>query len=59
MNQKKIRAAVEAMLFAYAEPISAEKLAQALQVPLASVEPALEDLRVCYAREDSGLCLPH
>ena len=41
MNQKKIRAAVEAMLFAYAEPISAEKLAQALQVPLASVEPVL------------------
>lgn len=59
MNQKKIRAAVEAMLFAYAEPISAEKLAQALQVPLASVESALEDLRVRYAREDSGLCLLH
>ena len=59
MNQKKIRAAVEAMLFAYAEPISAEKLAQALQVPLASVEPTLEDLRVRYAREDSGLCLLH
>lgn len=59
MNQKKIRAAVEAMLFAYAEPISAEKLAQALQVPLASVEPALEDLRLRYAREDSGLCLLH
>ena len=30
MNQKQIRAAVEAMLFAYAEPIGADKLAQAL-----------------------------
>ena len=26
MNQKKLRAAVEAMLFAYAEPIGADKL---------------------------------
>ena len=33
MNQKQIRAAVEAMLFAYAEPIGADKLAQALQLP--------------------------
>ena len=35
MNQKQIRAAVEAMLFAYAEPIGADKLAQALQLPTA------------------------
>ena len=27
MNQKTIRAAVEAMLFAYAEPVGADKLA--------------------------------
>ena len=38
MNQKQIRAAVEAMLFAYAEPIGADKLAQALQLPAASME---------------------
>ena len=44
MNQKQIRAAVEAMLFAYAEPIGADKLAQALQLPTASVESALEAL---------------
>ena len=37
MNQKQIRAAVEAMLFAYAEPIGADKLAQALQLPTASL----------------------
>ena len=59
MNQKKLRAAVEAMLFAYAEPIGADKLAQALQMPVSSVEPALEELRTRYAREDSGLCLLH
>ena len=55
MNQKKLRAAVEAMLFAYAEPIGADKLAQALQMPVSSVEPVLEELRTRYAREDSGL----
>ena len=59
MNQKKLRAAVEAMLFAYAEPIGADKLAQALQMPVSSVEPVLEELRNRYAREDSGLCLLH
>ena len=59
MNQKKLRAAVEAMLFAYAEPNWADKLAQALQMPVSSVEPELEELRTRYAREDSGPCLLH
>ena len=59
MNQKTIRAAVEAMLFAYGEPVGADKLAQALQLPTASVEEALEELHARYAREDSGLCLLH
>ena len=59
MNQKQIRAAVEAMLFAYAEPIGADKLAQALQLPTASVESALEALHERCQREDSGLCLLH
>ena len=59
MNQKTIRAAVEAMLFAYGEPVGADKLAQALQLPTTSVEEALEDLHARYAREDSGLCLLH
>lgn len=59
MNQKQIRAAVEAMLFAAADPISADKLAQAVQLPQASVEAALEDLHTRYQREDSGLCLLH
>lgn len=59
MNQKQIRAAVEAMLFAAADPISADKLAQAVQLPQVNVEAALEDLRTRYQREDSGLCLLH
>ena len=59
MNQKQIRAAVEAMLFAYAEPIGADKLAQALQLPTASVESALAALHERCQKEDSGLCLLH
>ena len=47
------------MLFAYAEPIGADKLAQALQLPAASVESALEALHERCQREDSGLCLLH
>ena len=33
MNQKQTLAAVEAMLFACGDPIAADKLAQAVQLP--------------------------
>ena len=59
MNQKQIRAAVEAMLFASGDPVGADKLAQAVQLPQSIVETALEDLRIRYQHEDSGLCLLH
>ena len=59
MNQKQTKAAVEAMLFAAGDPVSADKLAAAVQLPQTAVETALEDLRARYAREDSGLCLLH
>ncbi len=60
MNQKQIRAAVEAMLFACGDPIGADKLAQAVQLPQSSVEAALEALRErATSQEDSGLCLLH
>ena len=39
MNQKQIRAAVEAMLFASGDPIGADKLAQAVQKPCGSATP--------------------
>ena len=44
MNQKQIKAAVEAMLFAAGDPVSADKLAAAVQLPQTTVETALEDL---------------
>ena len=45
MNQKQIKAAVEAMLFAAGDPVGADKLAAAVQLPQTTVETALEDLR--------------
>ena len=58
-NQKQTLAAVEAMLFACGDPIGADKLAQAVQLPQSSVDAALETLHTRYQREDSGLCLLH
>ena len=55
MNQKQTLAAVEAMLFACGDPIGADKLAQAVQLPQSSVDAALETLHTRYQREDSGL----
>lgn len=57
MNATQLEAALEAMLFAYGEPIGAGKLAAAVQLPQAEVEAALEQLSVRYALPDSGLCL--
>lgn len=59
MTQNQIRAAVEAMLFACGDPVSAEKLARAAQLPQAAVEAALEQLYTRLQRESSGLCLLH
>ena len=59
MNQKQTLAAVEAMLFACGDPIGADKLAQAVQLPQSSVDAALETPHTRYQREDSGLCLLH
>ena len=50
MNQKQTLAAVEAMLFACGDPIGADKLAQAVQLPQSSVDAALETLHTRYQR---------
>jgi segregation and condensation protein B len=57
MNRKQCKAALEAMLFAYAEPVTAQRLADTLGAAVSDVEDALEELRERYERADSGLCL--
>lgn len=57
MDLKEYKAAVEAMLFAHAEPITADKLAQVLEVEPEAVERLLYALRDDYEQESSGLCI--
>lgn len=57
MNQKQYKAAVEALLFAHGEPVTAQRLADTLGAAVSDVEDALAALRERYERADSGLCL--
>ena len=57
MDLKHYKAAVEAMLFANAEPISAERLAAVLEIEEPVVERLLLSLKDDYDRADRGICL--
>ena len=57
MDLKQTKAAVEAMLFAYAEPVTAQRLAAALEVEEDAVSRLLYALRDEYESEDRGLAL--
>ena len=59
MNQKQIRAAVEAMLFANAEPVETDRLAEAMRADPAEVLTLLEKLQKRYDETESGLMLLH
>ena len=57
MDLKEYKAAVEAMLFANGEPVTAEKLASALGIEEPVVQRLLVSLREDYAAKNRGLCL--
>lgn len=57
MDLKEYKGAVEAMLFAHAEPVSAARLAQALEIETPVVERLLLSLRDDYDPDERGLCL--
>lgn len=57
MDLKQYKAAVEAMLFAHAEPVTAEKLATVLEIEQPVVERLLYSLRDDYEKKDRGLQL--
>lgn len=57
MDLKECKGAIEAMLFAHAEPVSAARLAEALEIEPSTVERVLLALRDDYAAPDRGLCL--
>lgn len=57
MDLKQTKAAVEAMLFAHAEPVTAQRLAAVLEVEEDVVSRLLHTLRDEYESEDRGLAL--
>lgn len=57
MNIKKLEKTLEAVLFAVAEPIETERLAQALEIDELLIEQSLENLKARYEENDSGICL--
>ena len=57
MDLKQYKAALEAMLFAYAEPVSAEKLAEVLEIETPIVERLLLSIRDDLTGSDRGLVL--
>lgn len=57
MDKKRYRAAVEAILFACAEPISAQQIAQAVGVDVFEIQQTLITLKAEYSRQGRGICL--
>lgn len=57
MNEAQRTGALEAMLFAHAEPVEAERLADALRLPVVETETLLQQLQKRYDEQESGLVL--
>lgn len=57
MDNKTLQAAAEAILFAAGEPVSAKRLADALETDMATVAGVLEDLSNELDTRSSGVCL--
>lgn len=57
MDIKECRGAIEAMLFANAEPVTAQRLAEVLETEEQTVERLLLSLRDEYEDGDHGICL--
>ncbi len=57
LEQKKIKSAVEAILFAAGEPLEAERIAQVLEVEIQQVLDAIAALSERMDESDSGVCI--
>lgn len=57
MNEMRQSGALEAMLFAHAEPVETERLADALRLSVAETQTLLEKLQKRYDEQQSGLAL--
>ena len=59
MNEAQQTGALEAMLFAHAEPVETERLADALRLSVQDTEELLHGLQQRYDEQESGLTILH
>ena len=59
MNEAQQTGALEAMLFAHAEPVETERLADALRLSVQDTEELLHGLQQRYDEQESGLAILH
>ena len=59
MEQKELKSAVEAILFALGEPVAQDRLAEALNVFSHQIEAACLSLSLDYEERDAGIRLIH
>lgn len=59
MSVNENRAAIEALLFASGDPISTERIAQALDIEPTEAEEQLLNLQLQYDQPEHGICLLH
>ena len=59
MNEAQQTGALEAMLFAHAEPVETERLADALRLSVRDTEELLHGLQQRYDEQESGLAILH
>lgn len=57
MNEAQKTGALEAMLFAHAEPVETERLADALRLSIPDTEELLQSLQQRYDERESGLAI--
>ncbi|MEG1017892.1 MAG: SMC-Scp complex subunit ScpB, partial [Oscillospiraceae bacterium] len=57
MNMEFYKGAVEAVLFAVAEPISADKIASALAIEKTDVVSLVNEIKSEQDEKESGLCI--
>ena len=55
MEQKKIEAAIEAILFTMGDSVEAEKIAKALELDIVSTETIIHNMMERYQQEDRGI----
>ena len=57
MDLKEYKSAIEAILFALAEPVSSEKIAEVIEIDTTTVEKLCQSIKDDYNDKEHGICL--